>query len=183
MKLTVPVLDDGVVALRPPEPDDVDPTYEVCQDPAISRFTTVPSPYEREHAVQWFEHSVERWDSGESAPFVIVDSETGALLGSISLVRLDREHDVAEVGYLVRREARGRGVAPRAVNLIAGWALGELGFGRLELLTDVRNHASQRVAEKAGFVREGEVDPPERLRERSDRMVLFALAAEVPANR
>jgi RimJ/RimL family protein N-acetyltransferase len=57
--------------------------------------------------------------------------------------------------------------------------LGELGFGRLELQTDVRNRSSQRVAEKAGFAREGEVEPPERCRERSERMVMFSL---VPAD-
>jgi RimJ/RimL family protein N-acetyltransferase len=181
MELTVPILDDGVVALRRPESGDIDPICAICKDPGIARFTTVPSPYEREHAVNWFEQSVEHWADGESASFVIVDAATGELLGNLGVVRLDRAHDVAEVGYLVKREVRGRGMAPLAVNLVASWVLGELGFGRLELLTDVRNHASQRVAEKAGFVREGEVEPPDRCRERSDRMFLFARTAEASA--
>ncbi len=181
MKSTVPVLDDGVVALRRPAPGDVDAIYAACQDPDIARFTTVPSPYERQDAVDWFERSGDNWRNGESASFVIVDATTSELLGNLGVVRFDRAQDVAEVGYLVKREARGRGVASRAVSLVASWALGDLGFGRLEMLTDVRNHASQRVAEKAGFRREGEIDPPERCRERSERMFLFALAAEAPA--
>jgi RimJ/RimL family protein N-acetyltransferase len=39
----------------------------------------------------------------------------------------------------------------------------------------VRNRASQRVAEKAGFRREGEVPAPERCAGRSETMVMFAL--------
>ena len=181
MKSMVPVLDDGVVALRPPAPGDVDAICAACQDPEIARFTTVPSPYERRHAIEWVDQSVARGADGASAPFVVVDASTDELLGTLGVTRLDRDDDIAEVGYLVKREARGRGVAPRAVGLVAAWVLRDLGLGRLELITDVRNHASQRVAEKAGFRREGEIDPPERSRERSERMFLFALAAEAPA--
>ena len=176
MQPTVPTLDDGVVHLRPPEPGDVDAVFAYCNDPEAARFTTIPWPYERDHAVEWIEESTRCWADGVRASFVIVDSSTGALVGSIGLVRLDRDADVAEVGYLVKREARGRGIAPRAVRLASEWVLRDLGFGRLELQTDVRNDASQRVAEKVGFTREGEVEPPERCRERSERMVMFSLA-------
>jgi RimJ/RimL family protein N-acetyltransferase len=141
----------------------------------------VPSPYTRQDAVTWLERSTENWRTGEGASFAIVDAATDEVLGNLGIVRFDRTEDVAEIGYLVKREARGHGVASRALTLVARWAIDELSFGRVELLIDVRNHASQRVAEKAGFLREGEVDPPERCRERSDRMVLFALSAEVPA--
>jgi RimJ/RimL family protein N-acetyltransferase len=50
---------------------------------------------------------------------------------------------------------RGRGVCTRALRLLAGWAFQELDLRRLELVTDPDNLASQRVAEKAGFRREG----------------------------
>jgi RimJ/RimL family protein N-acetyltransferase len=173
--LITPTLADDVIRLRPPEPDDVDAVFAYCQDPDAARFTTIPWPYERHHAVEWIEESTRCWADGVRASFVVVDASTGELVGSIGLVRLDRDAGEAEVGYLVKREARGRGIAPRAVRLVRDWALGELGFARLELQTDVRNRASQRVAEKAGFRREGEVEPPERCRERSGRMVMFAL--------
>ena len=176
MQLTVPVLDDGVVHLRPPAPGDVDAVFAYCNDPDAARFTTIPWPYERRHAIEWIEESTRCWADGARASFVIVDSSTGALVGSIGLVRLDHDAAVAEVGYLVEREARGQGIATRAVRLVGDWVLRELDFARLELQTDVRNHASQRVADKAGFTREGEVDPPERCRERSERMVMFSLA-------
>jgi RimJ/RimL family protein N-acetyltransferase len=175
MTLTVPALDDGVVRLRPPEPGDVDTIFATIQDPEIPRFTTIPWPYERIHALNYVKESARTWREGVAASFVMIDSSTDEVIGSIALVELDREAAHAEVGYWVARGVRGRGVATRALRLIARWALRDLGVARLELQADVRNHASHRVAEKAGFTREGEVDPPPRCRERSDRMVMFSL--------
>jgi RimJ/RimL family protein N-acetyltransferase len=174
MELTVPALDDGVVRLRPPAPDDVDSVVAVCQDEEAARFTTIPWPYERRHAVEWVEESTRCWADGVRASFVIVDAST-EVVGTLGLVRFEPDRSVAEVGYLVKNTARGRGFAPRAVRLIVPWVLRDLGYQRLELQTDVRNHSSQRVAEKAGFRREREVEPPERCRDRSERMVMFAL--------
>ncbi|MGH8985251.1 MAG: GNAT family N-acetyltransferase [Acidimicrobiia bacterium] len=178
MELSVPDLDDGVVRLRPPLPEDVDGVVAVCQDEEAARFTTIPWPYERRHAVEWVEESTRCWADGVRASFVILDVSTDELIGSLGLVRLEPDLGLAEVGYLVKRTARGRGFAPRAVRLVVPWVLRDLGYQRLELQTDVRNRASQRVAEKAGFRREGEVEPPERCRDRSQRMVMFALTPE-----
>jgi RimJ/RimL family protein N-acetyltransferase len=55
----------------------------------------------------------------------------------------------------MRRDARGRGLTTRALHLISRWAFDELGCARLQLRADLLNLPSQRVAEKAGFTREG----------------------------
>ncbi|GAB4097507.1 hypothetical protein GCM10028787_29820 [Brachybacterium horti] len=55
------------------------------------------------------------------------------------------------VAYGVAPEARGRGVAVRAVDLVCDQIL-ERGVGRRAVIrADAQNHASTRVAEKAGF--------------------------------
>ena len=59
------------------------------------------------------------------------------------------------IGYLVYPQARRRGVATRSVRLIAGFAFEELEAERLEIQVEPANPASQRVAEAAGFTREG----------------------------
>lgn len=61
----------------------------------------------------------------------------------------------ATVGYWVAAEARGRGVCTRALRLLSRHALEELELQRVDLVTDPDNVASQRVAEKVGFRREG----------------------------
>jgi RimJ/RimL family protein N-acetyltransferase len=59
------------------------------------------------------------------------------------------------IGYWCAREARGLGVTTRALRLLCKHALEDLRLERLELITDPDNRASQRVAEKVGFRREG----------------------------
>ena len=139
-------LEDDVVRLRPFEEGDVPAIAAACQDPEIPRWTAVPSPYTEADARQWLE-------SDEEESFAVVDKASDELLGSIGVRYLDG--GIGEVGYWVKREARGRGVATRALGLIARWALVDKGLGRFQLRADVANEASQRVAEKAGFVREG----------------------------
>jgi RimJ/RimL family protein N-acetyltransferase len=51
--------------------------------------------------------------------------------------------------------SRGRGICTRALRVLSRFGLDELGLQRLELITDPDNVASQRVAEKVGFQREG----------------------------
>jgi RimJ/RimL family protein N-acetyltransferase len=75
-------------------------------------------------------------------------------MGSIAIHVLDAGFGSVEVGYWAAAEARGRGFTTRALRLISRWAI-EAGAERVQLRADVRNTASLRVAEKAGFTREG----------------------------
>jgi len=176
--LTVPSLNDGVVQLRPPVEDDAPAIFAACQDLEITRFNALPSPYEQHHATGWVATVPETWLSGTSAPMVVLDVPTGDLLGACGLLEIhDRQ---AEIGYWVKREARGRGVATRAVVLVTNWGLSELGLTLIELLCDMRNVASQRVAEKAGYTRAGEAAPPARCVGRSALMARFVTHSTAP---
>jgi RimJ/RimL family protein N-acetyltransferase len=153
--LTVPTLRDDTIVLRPPQTCDAAAITAAVQDPDIPRFTMVPSPYRLDDAAAFIERSAGMWDSGGAAPFVIVDATTGTLLGSVGLHDLGLETDPAHVGYWVAAPARGRGIATRALRLVACWALEDLGLARVEVYVFVENERSQRVATRAGFSREG----------------------------
>ncbi len=79
---------------------------------------------------------------------------TGRVAGAIGM-RVDEANGCGRIGYWVAAPVRGRGVCTRALALLSAWALAELELERLELFTDPDNRASQRVAEKVGFRREG----------------------------
>ena len=102
---------------------------------------------------------------------VVVDVTTEDLLGACGLVEM--KEGQAEIGYWVKREVRGRGVATRAVLVVTHWGLTDLGLSLIVLLADVRNVASHRVAEKAGYTPDGEVPAPARAAGRCERMVRF----------
>ena len=140
--------------LRPWNLEDAPALVEACNDPEIERWLPViPSPYSEADAVTFIDQSRESWETGDSFNFAILDAETGRLAGSISMRA--RRFSTGHIGYWVAREARGRGVAAEALRALNRWAVETLDVKRLELLADVDNRGSQRVAEKAGFQREG----------------------------
>ena len=92
------------------------------------------------------------WSEGKAAAFAV--SEVGG--DSVGQVLFEvREAGRADVGYWLVREARGRGLATRALRLVATWALRQPAIARLQLWTTPENSASLGVAERSGFTREG----------------------------
>src|SRR5262249_28780311 len=126
-----------------------------CRDPEIHRWTFIPQPYRLEDAQGWIASQESARASCESLALLAVDARDDALLGAVGLTVRSREHDRLEIGYWAAAEARGRGVATTGVRLLTRWACGVLGARRVELLPFVGNAASCRVAERAGYRREG----------------------------
>ncbi|MDX6451805.1 MAG: hypothetical protein QOH16_1854 [Gaiellaceae bacterium] len=83
----------------------------------------------------------------------IADPDDDRYLGAIVLMR--READTGELAYVVAPEARGRGLAPRALRVVGEWAFAELGMQRLQLRIEPENEVSHAVALRAGYTREG----------------------------
>jgi RimJ/RimL family protein N-acetyltransferase len=151
-----PPLEDGKIALRLWEERDVAAIAEACADDEIALWLDqVPQPYTQADARAYIAMTRRGWKEGTHSAFAVTDAGTSEVVGSIGLHWLDPGQGVAEVGYWVKREARGRSVASSAVRLAARWALEACEVKRLQLRADARNVASQRVAERAGFHREG----------------------------
>jgi RimJ/RimL family protein N-acetyltransferase len=150
-----PPLNDGVVILRRLDWADAPAIVAACNDPEIPRWTELPSPYTDRDAHEYLVRLEPDRRAGRTLGFGIARSGDDALLASCGLTRFDWTERKTEIGYWVAREARGQSIATRATRLLSRWALETLGMERVELLAQPENAASQRVAEKAGFTREG----------------------------
>jgi RimJ/RimL family protein N-acetyltransferase len=149
-------LTNGVVTLRPWTESDAAAIVAACdRDPEITHWMhQIPQPYTEADARGYISASRAAWRAGTGATFALLD-ETGAISGSLGMRVIDRDNEVVEVGYWTAAGARGRGLTTRALRLISRWALDVVGAQRVQLRADVANVASQRVAERAGFRREG----------------------------
>ncbi len=106
-------------------------------------------------AEEWIAHCERSWEAGSDREFGILDATSSEVLGCVGINQFNRVHNFANVGYWVRTSRVGRGVASAAVLSIAGFAFGELKLSRIEIVAQVDNVASRRVAEKVGCRFEG----------------------------
>jgi RimJ/RimL family protein N-acetyltransferase len=157
---------DQVLSLRPWTAADAASVIAAYADPDI-RFWHARSVDSEAEARALIERWRSAWGAESGANWAVVstaDGESGsgsgsgsgdAVLGRISLRAIDTEQGRAECLYWIRPEARGGGVATRALSGLATWAFDEAGFHRLFLVHSTVNDASCRVATKAGFAPEG----------------------------
>lgn len=144
----------GAVTLRRWRASDAPEIAAACSDKETQRWLPLPSPYTERHALEYVATMQESAATGREFALAIVDPGSDRPLGSIGC-RMARERGVADVGYWIAPNARGQGVATAALRALSDWVFANLHPARIELVTDPDNVASQRVAEKAGFVREG----------------------------
>jgi len=124
-------------------------------DEGVLRYTRVPDPVPPGWEHEWLEFYEEGRREGKREAFAVVDGDDGTFLGLALAFGIDREGRQLELGYVVAREARGRGVATRALELLTDWAFGELDALRIELWISTSNDASKRVAANVGYRHEG----------------------------
>lgn len=147
----------SALLLRPWNDDDVEPLVEAYRDPALRRWARLPVE-SIEDAMEWLELQRHGWETGERLSFAVHEDRSGTrggrLVGDVVIKRTGPSHESAEVGYWTAAHARGKGVAPRALEVLTNWAFDVFaveGLERLELLHQVDNLASCRVAEKARY--------------------------------
>ena len=104
---------------------------------------------------------------------------TETLVGSSGLQGIDWGVPKFEIGYWCRTGFTGRGYITEAVRGITAFAFDALGARRVEIRCDSRNLASMRVAERAGFLLEGELHNNEVSTDGEPRdTLIFALTPE-----
>ncbi|MEV0238460.1 GNAT family N-acetyltransferase [Streptomyces sp. NPDC050674] len=144
--------------LRPWSPADAADLVGLHRDDALRRWTS-STVDDRAGAARWIHEQQRGWEAGHRFAFAIVESHPadadGRLAGHVVLKNVTPGASSAEVGYWTAAHARGRGVAPRALEALTNWAFTAFPgheLTRLELLHRADNTASCRVAQKTRYV-------------------------------
>jgi [ribosomal protein S5]-alanine N-acetyltransferase len=150
-----PVLDAGDgLTLRPWKATDAAEVAAAFDDPEIRHWHhRSMTPQE---AADWVTRTAAQWSDESDAEWAV--SSGDGLLGRVALRDISLSIGQAELSFWTLPHARGRGVATSAASALAKWALGEIGFWRIEVRHSTRNHASCRVATRAGFRWEAELE-------------------------
>ncbi|GAA1878454.1 GNAT family N-acetyltransferase [Asanoa iriomotensis] len=174
----------GEIKLRPLEERDIDPITATSNDPETVRWTTIPHPYRRDHGEGFVrDYATGVWLRGAGALFAIGDPVDDAYAGLMELRLHPTRAALADVGFVVPPQARGRGFASAALAAVCAWGFTALGVHRIGWWANVGNEASRRVAEKAGFTFEGTNRAYlDHRGERIDAWTAALLASDVPFN-
>src|SRR5437870_7480425 len=151
-------LSDETISIRTYREGDADVLYEAVRE-SIAEVSPWLAWCHEDYSIEESREFVS--SRGKSAAdcewysFGVFEKDSGRFLGGVGLNFINRVHLMANLGYWVRTSSAGRGVATSAARLAARFGFEELGLHRIEVVAAVENIASQRVAEKAGALREG----------------------------
>jgi [ribosomal protein S5]-alanine N-acetyltransferase len=146
----VQILETPRLILREFRSSDVNALALTLSDAETMRF--YPAPYDRAGVEEWIARNLRRYAEHGHGLWATILKSSGELVGDCGLTVQDVEgaHEI-EIGYHVRRDLWGRGLATEAAR-----ACRDLGFARLpveRLISLIRpeNLQSRRVAEKNGM--------------------------------
>jgi ribosomal-protein-alanine N-acetyltransferase len=154
--MTLPdVLRTQRLVLRPFRTTDAAAVFQRWDhDSAVSRYMRWPPRAAVEQTEQVVQRAIERRRQGIALSWAITLPDDDDPLGFIGLIP---EGHMAELSYILAREAWGRGYATEAARAVIETTLELPGVYRIWAMCDVDNVASARVLEKLGMQLEGTV--------------------------
>ena len=144
----------GAGRLRALREDDWELDHALSRVPDVPRWTYYPADIGVDEARDRVAGDLANRADGRGGRFVV--ERSGVAVGTVGIVlRVDGPY----LYYAFLPEGRGLGLATEAVRALSAWALSH-GADRVQAFTMLENTASERVLERASFVRgEVEVEP------------------------
>jgi RimJ/RimL family protein N-acetyltransferase len=146
--------------LRPHRPDDLDDMIVFHSDPEVTRY--IPWPVEtREQTREALAKRLSQGTAravGEWLVLAMEESATGTVIGEVLLKRSDDRKRIGELGYAMRTDRQGAGLASEAVAAMLALGFGTFGLAQIVALVEPPNEASRRLLERFGFKRDPSID-------------------------
>ncbi len=151
----LPTLETDRLILRKMTPGDADAMFAYASDPEVTRYVVWDTHRSIEDSRAFLDLTVRGYESGADPTWGIVYKGDHRFIGTCGFASLEPEHACAEIGYVISKEYRGRGLAPEAVRAMISFGFREMGLNRIEARCIAENTASARVMRKAGMTHEG----------------------------
>ena len=118
---------------------------------------TVSSTKDLESTTTFVVNNIGLWEKKELLSFVIIDTVTQKIIGSVFLKDFNWTVLKVETGFFIDKNYEGKGVITKAVSLIIAYCFQELKLNKLFMRIAEANISSRRVTEKNGFLLEGKL--------------------------
>ena len=133
--------------LRLPKLSDVQPMFEIHQDPDVMRFVGKSGDI----SVAWRNVAmmIGHWQMLGYGMWIVVDRADAQVIGRAGLWN-EAGGPGLELGWLIRKSAWGRGYATEAARAALDWAWQHAGHDHILSVIHADNYPSIRIAEKLG---------------------------------
>ena len=150
-----PTLETDRLILRKMTPGDAEAIFSYASDPEVTRYVVWDTHRTIEDSRAFLNLTVRGYESGADPTWGIVYKGDHSFIGTCGFAILEPEHARAEIGYVISKEYRGRGLATEAVRAMISFGFREMDLNRIEAQCIAENTASARVMQKAGMTHEG----------------------------
>lgn len=145
--------------LRPFREEDLDEEFSIVGDPDTMSF--YPRAYTKAEVAKAIAENIRTFETSGYGLFAVMDKHSGEYVGDcgITIQIIDGEEEF-EVGYRIRKEYWGQGLAPEAARAMVEYGFKNLGLKKLCSYMAKDHHQSRRTAEKAGMILQKEYRNP-----------------------
>lgn len=147
-------LQSNRLLLRQITTDDVNEIFELRSNADTMKFIPRPLVTSLEEALEHIAMIQSKIETNEGINWAVTIKGSDKLIGVAGHYRIKWEHFRSEIGYMILPEYSGKGITTEVVRLLIDYGYNTMNMHSIEAVIDPRNHASARVLEKNGFVKE-----------------------------
>lgn len=138
------------IYLRQFNMNDVDDLFEYASNKDITEHLTWNPHKNKEETRLLLQNLFTKYDDS-TFRWAIVFKENNKLIGSIDVVRLDKDNETAEIGYVLNIAYQNQGIMSEAFKGVINYLFNEVNLKEISACFELGNQASKRVMEKCGL--------------------------------
>ncbi|MFN3766889.1 MAG: GNAT family N-acetyltransferase [Ectopseudomonas guguanensis] len=169
--------------IRPYRAEDAPHLHEAVQTSLGSVGRWLPwchAGYSLDDARQWIARCEAAQEQGSAYDLGVFLHDSGDFCGSVAINQIDPAVGCGNIGYWIRQDQQGQGLASEAARAIIIFGLRDLGLKRMEIVVAVGNQPSQRLAERLGATFEGVSRDRLQLGDRPADAWVYVISGDIP---
>lgn len=139
------------VRLRAPEPEDLEVMFRIENSSDLWEMSNTTGPYSRFHLKQYMEQSQNDLFADRQLRLMIMQEDSGLVMGMVDVCSFDPLHNRAEVGIVVDKEFRSRGIGSIALGLLEDYCFRYLDIHQLYAYIAVKNTPCRSLFQSHGY--------------------------------
>lgn len=149
-----PNLETERLQLRRIVKDDVNEIFELRSNPETMKYIPRPLAKSNEDAMGHIALIDSKIENNEGINWAITLKNDTKLIGIIGHYRIKPEHYRSEIGYILLPEYHNKGIITEAIKCVVNYGFNEMRLHSIEAIIDPKNHVSEKVLQKNGFIKE-----------------------------